>query len=299
MVRSALAGIGAVVRVKVLVAAVGALWLLIAGAGVGQTITAPKNASNKIKLADRQRLLSEQLGRSICLVMGHIDAASESDKARGAADLFDSTMRALRTGDENMGLLAENSPDVLAALDRVEEVSVTFRAATLQVGAGDLHSVPVSQIMRLSAPLLDRSNAVLEVIESNYGGTGNAKRVKTVELARRQTMLSQKLMKEICFVSLNIDRTSMMAALSVSLAEFERAQLLLEHGSRTAGILPPTPTLDKKLAAVRVLWDEFAATARDVERGQTLDTAEVEAMVDLSKRLLFKCKQAARSYAKL
>ncbi|MGC1495100.1 MAG: type IV pili methyl-accepting chemotaxis transducer N-terminal domain-containing protein [Sulfitobacter sp.] len=299
MVCSALAGVYVVVQIQRLLAGIGVLWLLMAGAVGGQTITVSQNAVNKIKLADRQRLLSEQLGRSICLVMGHIDAASESDRARGSADLFDTTMRALRSGDENMGLLAETNVDVLAALDHVEEISVTYRAAALQVGAGDLHAVPIGQIMQLSDPLLHRSNEALAVIENTYGDVRNAKRVKTVELARRQTVLSQKLMKEICFVSLNINQGRMISSLAASLAEFERAQVLLEQGSLPDGVLHPTPRLAKKLAAVRGLWDEFALSAHKVAAGRNLTTAELEELVTLSNQLLFKCKQAARAYAKL
>ena len=271
-------------------------FFLTAPAVTGQTISPRKNAENKIKLADRQRLLSEQMGRSICLVMGQIDAGSESDKARGSADLFDSTMRALRTGDENMGLLAEDNAEILAALENVEAISRTYRAATLQVGAGDLHSVPVSQILRLSDPLLAQSNALLATIEAVYDngiGTGHA---KTIELARRQTMLTQKLAKEICFVNLKVDRATMLARLSSTVEEFERAQIALEQGGVTQGIEKPTPKTAKKLAAVRMLWDEFALLARSVEAGTTLSNAELEAMVDLSNRILFKCKQAARSY---
>ncbi|MGJ8628370.1 MAG: type IV pili methyl-accepting chemotaxis transducer N-terminal domain-containing protein [Sulfitobacter sp.] len=263
----------------------------------GQTISPRKNAENKIKLADRQRLLSEQMGRSICLVMGQIDAGSESDKARGSADVFDSTMQALRTGDENMGLLAEDNAEILAALENVQAISRTYRAATLQVGAGDLHSVPVSQILRLSDPLLAQSNALLATIEAVYGdgiGTGYA---KTIELARRQTMLTQKLAKEICFVNLKVDHATMLARLSRTVDEFEQAQNALEQGGVAQGIKKPTPKSAKKLVAVRVLWDQFALLARSVEAGKTLSSAELEAMVDLSNRILFKCKQAARSYS--
>jgi hypothetical protein len=208
-------------------------------------------------------------------------------------------MRALRTGDENMGLLAEENPEILKALDEVAKISATYRAATLQVGAGDLHTVPVSQILRLSDPLLEQSNALLGAIEVAYGRAGNARRSRTNEMARKQTMLTQKLAKEICFVSLNVDRTAMMVRLSHTLTEFETAQFALENGDVSAGILQPTPTLGKKLASVRVLWDEFAEVARAVEAGQYLDQAELEAMVDLSNKILYKCKQAARAYVNL
>ena len=271
--------------------------VLMATMVAGQTISPQKNVENKIKLADRQRLLGEQMGRSICLVMGQIDAGSESDKARGSADLFDTTMRALRTGDENMGLLAEYNVEILKALENVQAVSETYWAATLQVGAGDLHSVPVSQILRLSDPLLEQSNALLVKIETVYGSGSGAGRAKTIEMARRQTMLTQKLAKEICFVNLNIDHSTMMVRLSRTVEEFEQAQVALEHGSRAQGIESPTPKLAKKLADVRVLWDEFSLVARAVENGKILSTAELEAMVDLSNRILFKCKQAARGYS--
>lgn len=282
-----------------------AVWLcavlavLLFCAGTAHALTAEENAQNKIKLADRQRLLSEQIGRSVCLVMGQIDAGAESDKARGSADLFDTTMHALREGDENMGLLAEQNPEILQALDEVAAIAATYRAATLQVGAGDLHSVPVSQVMQLSAPLLERSNALIDVIETTYGRAGNRKLTQTVELARRQTMLTQKLAKEICFVSLNIDRATMIDRLSKTVDDFQSAQNALESGETGAGILRPPPALAKKLADVRVLWDEFAHLANGVIAGQDLDRDEFGAMVDLSNKILFKCKQVARAYQNL
>jgi hypothetical protein len=264
-----------------------------------QPTTVEGSAANKVKLADRQRLLTEQMGRSVCLVMGGIDPGSESDKARGSADLFHATMMALRTGDENMAILPEEDPDVLAALDTVAAVFATYRAATLQVGAGDLHAVPVGQILALSDPLLDLSNTTMRAVEQAHGPKGNRMLSQTIELARRQIMLSQKLTKEICFVALNINRAEMLSRLKGTLAAFSEAQDALERGNPAAGIMPPAPGLAKKLAGVRQLWDPFAQIANDVAAGAALDEAGLMAVVDLSNKLLFKCKQAARSYAKL
>ncbi|NUH64602.1 type IV pili methyl-accepting chemotaxis transducer N-terminal domain-containing protein [Sulfitobacter sp. S0837] len=264
-----------------------------------QSITAQGNAANKLKLADRQRLLTEQMGRSVCLVMGGIDPGAESDKARGSADLFHTTMRALRTGDENMAILPEEDPGVLTALDAVAPIFATYRAATLQVGAGDLHSVPVSQVMLLSDPLLEMSNALVERVRAAHGSKANRQLSDTVELARRQTMLSQKLTKEICFAALNIDRPRMQRRLKETLQAFETAQAALERGNMARGILKPTPAMARKLKAVRVLWTPLAEIADQVAAGGDLDHEALEDMIALSNRLLFKTKQAARSYAKL
>ena len=264
-----------------------------------QPTTPEGSAFNKIKLADRQRLLTEQMGRSVCLVMGGIDPGAESDKARGSADLFHTTMVALRTGDENMAILPEADPGVLAALEEVGAMFATYRAATLQVGAGDLHSVPVEQVMTLSDPLLALSNALVDRVRAAHGGRGDRQLADTVDLARRQTMLSQKLTKEICFVALNIDRDHMLARLSETLQAFESAQATLERGNAAQGIRKPTPALTKKLAAVRALWTPLAEIAEAVAGGATLTQEDLREMIDLSNKLLFKCKQAARSYAKL
>ncbi|SDF86065.1 type IV pili methyl-accepting chemotaxis transducer N-terminal domain-containing protein [Sulfitobacter delicatus] len=264
-----------------------------------QPTTVAGSAANKIKLADRQRLLTEQMGRSVCLVMGGIDPGAESDKARGSADLFHATMLALRTGDENMAILPEEDPGVLTALEAVGPMFATYRAATLQVGAGDMHSVPVSQVMMLSDPLLDLSNALVERVRAAHGGKANRQLADTVELARRQTMLSQKLTKEICFVALNIDRDRMLPRLTETLRAFETAQSALERGNAAQGILKPTPAMAGKLKAVRELWTPLAEIAERVATGGALEEAALKDMIVLSNKLLFKTKQAARSYAKL
>ena len=270
-----------------------------AASALVQPTTPEGSAFNKIKLADRQRLLTEQMGRSVCLVMGGIDPGAESDKARGSADLFHATMVALRTGDENMAILPEQDPGVLAALEEVGAMFATYRAATLQVGAGDLHSVPVEQVMTLSDPLLALSNALVDRVRAAHGGGGDRQLADTVELARRQTMLSQKLTKEICFVALNIDRERMSQRLSETLQAFETAQATLERGSAAQGIKRPPPTMVKKLKAVRTLRTPLAEIAEEVAEGGSLTPDDLREMIALSNKLLFKCKQAARSYAKL
>lgn len=274
-------------------------WPVSAAMAQVQPTTVAGSAANKIKLADRQRLLTEQMGRSVCLVMGGIDPGAESDKARGSADLFHATMLALRTGDENMAILPEEDRAVLAALDAVGPMFATYRAATLQVGAGDLHSVPVSQVMSLSDPLLDLSNALVEQVRTAHGGAANRQLADTVELARRQTMLSQKLTKEVCFVALNIDRDRMLPRLADTLRAFEGAQAALERGNAAQGILKPNPAMARKLEAVRELWTPLAEIAEQVVAGGALDDDGLKDMISLSNKLLFKCKQTARSYAKL
>jgi len=264
-----------------------------------QPITVATSAANKIKLADRQRLLTEQMGRSVCLVMGGIDPGGESDKARGSADLFYTTMMALRSGDENMAILPEKNVTVLTALEAVGPMFATYRAATLQIGAGDLHSVPVTQVMTLGDPLLDLSNDLVDRVRAAYGDASKGQLADTVELARRQSMLSQKLTKEICFVALNIDSERMLPRLIETLNAFKDAQAVLERGDVTRGILKPSVAMARKLEAVGEAWEPLAEIADWVASGGDLERDELKEMIALSNKLLFKCKQAARSYAKL
>ena len=58
--------------------------------------------------------------------MADIAAASQSDKARGAATLFSTVQAALRTGDENMAILPETSSDMTCKLDQIDEIFATY-----------------------------------------------------------------------------------------------------------------------------------------------------------------------------
>lgn len=261
------------------------------------TITPEKNAFNRIKLLERQILLSEQIGVAVCLMLADVQSASQSDKARGAADLFASVQNALHIGDENMAILPETSDPVLQTLKQIDDVFYTFRAATLQLVNNDLHSVPASQVMRLDDVLMELVNNAVEVVAHEYGAaSGDKAKRATQSLARQQTLLTQRLIKDMCYIMLDINTDAMRTELQDTISTFDTSQTQLRKGSGSGTLrTPPKPAAIKKLNAVDALWGEMAALARPATSQAPVTQDDLLKVLDLSNKLLFKTKQVARS----
>ena len=272
-----------------------ALWLAPAS---GNTISSEQNAFNRVKLLERQILLSEQIGTAVCLMLADIKAASQSDKARGAVDLFATVQMALRTGDENMAILPETSGDVLDALNAIDTVFDTFRAATLQLVNNDLHSVPVSQVMRLDDTLGVLVRRAVDLVGDEYGQADGVLSMRTTQTAaRRQTMLTQRVAKDLCYITIDINADEMREELLRTVAMFETTHGHLRFGKVSEGIVrPPAPAVSKKLEAVDILWSQLAALLNEAVSDETNSVDTLIKALDLSNKLLFKTKQVARSY---
>jgi hypothetical protein len=205
---------------------------------------------------------------------------------------------ALRTGDENMAILPETSAEVLAALDAIDTVFGTFRAATLQLVNNDLHSVPVSQVMRLDDTLMMLVGRAVDQVGDEYGQARGVLSMRTTQsAARRQTMLTQRVTKDLCYITIDINADEMREELLRSVALIEKTHGYLRFGKVSEGIVrPPEPAVRKKLEAVDALWVQLAALLNEAASEETTSVDTLKKALDLSNKLLFKTKQVARSY---
>lgn len=237
------------------------------------------DAAAKITVAGRQRMLSQRLTAATCLVMSGVDVAHRSQVADTSWNDFDTAVVGLAQGSETIGLTAENNSDILATIDDVSTIWKNMGPALRQILAGDVSNVTISVVLSENMPLLSASNDVAQAFVREYSqGTINQGLAVTLDMAGRQRMLSQKMMKEACFIAVGLNVDEMRSSLLQSIDLFDTSLGMLSNGASDAGIIaPPSQALSAQYATVQKLWVQYRESLSEV--------ANTDGRVDLLKDL--------------
>jgi len=240
------------------------VFLLAAAAGftpVGASnVDSETETAIKIDVSGRQRMLTQRLSAATCLAMAGIDAAHRIKVAKASWNDFNVALDGLANGNVDLGLTPSSDPDVLAAIDNVDVLWKSFGPSVQQILAGDVQSVTINAIVLQNVPLLKASNVVVQALirESRNGSIDNGL-AGTIDVAGRQRMLSQKMMKEACFIAVGLNIKDTQAALQQSMDLFEASLIKLSQGDAEAGIVAPTSReLEVQYAKVRSLWKDYS-----------------------------------------
>lgn len=248
---------------------VAGLWVEGSGRPVWAEVDAAQNARNRISLAARQRMLSQRMAKSACLSMVSVDAEVEARRAHEAATSFDAMLVSLADGDADQGVLKETYPDVRAGLARTAALSSGLTASARQIAAGDLHTVVVWLMVSRNLPTLNEMHATMELMEAHYGTAKIDPGIAAaIVLAGRQGMLSQKMVKELCFLSIGIGGADVREALADTVDVFDTALHRLFRGGKNGALGgKPKPRQRGQLRAVKKSWKPMKQLLEEVVAG--------------------------------
>ncbi|WP_082899136.1 type IV pili methyl-accepting chemotaxis transducer N-terminal domain-containing protein [Sulfitobacter sp. EhC04] len=248
---------------------VAGLWVEGSGQPAWAEVDAAQNARNRISLAARQRMLSQRMAKSACLSMVSVDSEVEARRAHEAATSFDAMLVSLADGDAEQGVLKETYPDVRAGLARTAALSSGLTASARQIAAGDLHTVVVWLMVSRNLPTLSEMHATMELMEAHYGTAQIDPGIAAaIVLAGRQGMLSQKMVKELCFLSIGIGGADVREALADTVGVFDTALHRLFRGGKDGALGgKPKPRQRGQLRAVKKSWKPMKQMLEEVVAG--------------------------------
>ena len=259
-------------------------FIVVAGAQLAPSLAVAKtsthaDAAKKITVAGRQRMLSQRLTAAVCLVMAGVDVAHRNNVAQASWKEFDAAVVGLAKGSEDIGVTPEINTDILAAIDGVSDIWKIVAPSLRQILAGDVSNYTISAVLNENMTLLSTSNDVVQAFLRQYGKEAiNQNLALTLDMAGRQRMLSQKMMKEACFIAVGLDADEMRISLQHSVDLFEASLGQLSHGASDVGIIaPPSQALSSQLETVKKLWVEY--------RKDLTEVANSKGRVDLLKDL--------------
>lgn len=243
-------------------------------------------------------MLSQRMAAATCLAISGVDATARAEVAWMSHMDFSAALSGLRHGNENLQLPAEDDAGILSALDAVERTWSSVGPAVQQLSSGDLHTVVMSQLLDGNLPLLTLSNAAVSEIVDRYGkDVIDPTKAKTINMAGRQRMLSQKMMKEACFVASELELDANLSALEQTIDLFDRSLTQLREGDPVDGVMPPpNAEVARQLDLVATLWSTYRVGLSVVEPGSRSGSDALSDLAHQSDAILREMHKAVLLY---
>jgi methyl-accepting chemotaxis protein len=208
----------------------------------------------KLNLAGKQRMLTQKMTKeAIALSQG----MGTSESLEKTANLFDKTLNGLISGDSDLKLTQTKDQNILSQLSRVKELWKDFHINLKSVAANpSTSSTALSYLNDKNLDLLKESHKVVTLLESNSIGS------KTVNLAGKQRMLTQKMVKEtLGLVQGSVDAHTLKSTASL----FDKTLKGLIYGDSDLGLSATTDSaILAQLTGVQRLWNSFSANINTV-----------------------------------
>jgi hypothetical protein len=262
----------------------------LAETGAGQAI-------QRINIAGRQRMLTQRMTTAACLAMARVDEKNRSKVALAMRGEFIQGLYMLRHGAKGFDLPKEEDPLVLTALAEVEQVWAQFGPAIAQVVLNDMNEVVILQVLTLNERVLEKSNHVVLMLEKALNSGPKSDLGRTVNIAGRQRMLSQRMMKYACFAAIDLGRGESQIELGKDIELFDKTFVALRDGDAKNGIIaPPSAALSSHMNRVGQLWQTYRADLEHVQKGGDMPKDRLHSLAGQSDVILDALDQAVQMY---
>ncbi|NNU17224.1 hypothetical protein HK107_12905 [Parvularcula sp. ZS-1/3] len=264
------------------------------------TAAVSQDGRARINLAGRQRMLSQKMAKASCMIAIDTGAKEALEELRSAHAAFRQVLRGLKDGDPELGLLPERDERVLELLADVEALWLPFSGAVEEVlSQGSAELASLESLGQQSNALLKRMNDAVSLIETVHALGGNVEPVRgrTINVAGRQRMLSQKAAKELCFVKAGQGADVNRKALMQTAATFETSHASLQGG--TDGMLQPKGIAAVGLGKVDAIYRGLAPIYTAAIDGSLPTDEEMAKVATQSNRLLREMNRVVYAYTVL
>jgi len=138
----------------------------IARAYAGAIADVPLGLTITIDVAGRQRMLTQKAVKEACLMTFSSDPAVYADRLIETIELFDLSLKALRDGYEDVGVIAAPSREIDRKLQEVAGLWTPVKSILQRAAEGQILSDrDLSKVARISEPLLQTMNEAVQLYE--------------------------------------------------------------------------------------------------------------------------------------
>lgn len=228
-------------------------------------------ASLRVNIAGRQRMLSQRMSKAACFAHIGIDEEAHGAMLNDSLALFRLSHKALVDGDADIGLGAENIPKAIESLAVVDtRWGKFFEQVWVVTSAKQKDGDQIATLDTVGLSLLHDMNDAVHTIASGYGDLLDDMPMInsiTIDVAGRQRMLTQKAAKEFCLIEAGIDVEANRAKLAETITLFSNTLEALINGMPGVVIAPPSDEILTKLRAIKTEWAAPYAVFSQISNG--------------------------------
>ncbi|MCK4440990.1 MAG: type IV pili methyl-accepting chemotaxis transducer N-terminal domain-containing protein [Sulfurovaceae bacterium] len=238
-----------------------------------------------INLAGKQRMLTQKMSKEALFIAKGIDVKENTENLKKTASLFDKTLKGLVEGDESLKLPKTTNKEILAQLKKVSDLWASFKANIDKVANGSTDKATLEAIAKENLPLLKNMNQAVQLYTKASGSKLDPEMAKTINLAGKQRMLTQKMTKELLLVANGIDTDANKENAKKTGKLFETTLKDLMDKCKNKDI-------KAQLEEVSKIWGDYKAI---IEKTDTSD-ASLKKAEELNMPLLKNMNKAVKMY---
>ena len=245
---------------------------------LAQTRSAAEIAKLRMDIAGRQRLLSQRMTAAACFLTFDIDRERQLRILTESLDLFRVSLDQLESGAPTMALPAVTTFSARIALHESRIIWGPYRNLATQIrdqaAAGDSGNIAqLDQLARLEPILLNSTQSVVSALSKAHQ-TQSGTRIAEIDLAGRQRMLSQAIVKESCLLTVAKTRKNSLAShlnqIRLKTEIFERTGYALRTGAVGDTPDPPPPDTFEALVQAHYAWSDLIYLLEPTRNGAAL-----------------------------
>lgn len=238
-----------------------------------QSAITDAEAIRVLDVAGSQRMRSERVVKSACLSVAKINFSANFDDVREAFDDFKTAHYGILNGSDALGIRASTFEDVNRELARVSKDLTTFAPyIDDMMNTGFLSATDLNRLNDSGLAVLESMTSTTDTIARVYAESLDSISVGetiTLNIAGRQRMLSQKLVKEMCLMHVN-GTPSLSVRDTIML--FDASLNALVSGFPGAGIIaPPNQIVANRLNEAKAIWANLKPIADLAASGEIPD----------------------------
>ena len=254
------------------------------------------NNLKRIKLSLQKEALVLKMTHAACYAVGGLNPARKKALALDLMENYDATLTSFRDGAATIGVLPETEADVLMQIDALEAVWEEYRTAMQQVVSGDHHALIVGQMLSSYTELADASSQLAAGFIDHYGAEAVDEDLgRALRLSARQAMLSQRMIKEMCYVHFGVGGKVMAHHLRETVKAVDAGFAALMDGDATVPS-PPNTRVEDNLRAAQEMWGDVRTLAQAIADGATTQDEQIAAALEQNIQVLQYLQRAKEGY---
>ena len=257
-------------------------------------------AARRVNISGRQRMLSQRISKSACFLNIGVQTDGHPNQLEDAYNLFDTSLQALRRGDEAMGLGPEQSAVIREALQVVAaDWEVFSEHLQMALSTGAVARPALTVIDESGLVLLADMNRTVNKTASIYGDALPDMPLilsLTIDLAGRQRMFTQKAAKEFCLIDAGVDVEENRARVAKTAQLFTLTLGALQSGMPGMVMAAPNDEIRNQLALVAEAWAGPHAALEHAASGAEINDTQRIAIVNDMERVLVLMNTAVGMY---
>lgn len=223
---------------------------------IGDFMNKSSILKKRVNLSGKQRMLTQRMTKLALLVSTNIDKKANIEKLQKFSNLYNKTLNAFKNGDKDLGCIASNDKEVKKQIAVVEKEWKPFYTHVQNIIEGkDSEGKSLAYMVSKNEQLLKESNRLVQEYEKSNRSKNylDIARLRIVNIAGRQRMLTQKMTKEKLLIVSGKEEYG--AKLTKTIKLFDDSLTALINGDNNQTIVKPSnEKIRKQLARVLDIW---------------------------------------------